>query len=139
MNVEKCKVQEISYDKDLDFASCSCRMFESSGIPCKHILEYLIKMHDFDKLPNRYILKRLTKYAKSELVLDDGGMQMTNDKSYVVKQSQLIQFTLDVVDVALKSKDATEIHIDGLGKALEEINQLVGCGTSVGVSSEKSN
>nr|XP_048328423.1 protein FAR1-RELATED SEQUENCE 5-like [Ziziphus jujuba var. spinosa] len=36
-----CRVQEIAYDKELDFASCTYKKFESEGLPCRHILAFL--------------------------------------------------------------------------------------------------
>ncbi|XP_020242983.1 protein FAR-RED IMPAIRED RESPONSE 1-like [Asparagus officinalis] len=56
----KSKVREIVYDKDLDLVSCSCKKSESAGIPCTHIISYLMKI-DAEILPDKYILKRWTR------------------------------------------------------------------------------
>ncbi|XP_020250852.1 protein FAR-RED IMPAIRED RESPONSE 1-like [Asparagus officinalis] len=69
------KVREIVYDKDLDLVSYSCKKFERAGIPCTHIISYLIKF-DAEILPDKYILKTWTKSAKSGTVDDDKGIQI---------------------------------------------------------------
>ncbi|KAL5848973.1 hypothetical protein ACOSQ4_006986 [Xanthoceras sorbifolium] len=59
------------------FASCSCKKFESEEIPYKHILSYFnLMLVAF--LPSRYILKRWTKAAKCDVVVDDKGMKISN-------------------------------------------------------------
>ncbi|KAL6203155.1 hypothetical protein ACLB2K_026858 [Fragaria x ananassa] len=63
-NIDTCKSREFTYEKDSDFVSCSCRKWESDGLPCQHVLSYLIKIQDVDKLPIQYILKRWTKEAR---------------------------------------------------------------------------
>ncbi|XP_024924846.3 protein FAR1-RELATED SEQUENCE 5-like [Ziziphus jujuba] len=35
------RAREIAYDKGSNYASCSCKKFDSQGIPCKHILAFL--------------------------------------------------------------------------------------------------
>lgn len=49
-------LRQIHYDKVKDFASCTCKKFERMGIPCKYVLGYLHKMHDYERLPSQYIL-----------------------------------------------------------------------------------
>jgi len=119
------KVKEIVYDKKLDYVSCTCKMFESVGIPCAHVLTILEKIHDFEKLPSQYILKRWTKSAKSMSFTDASGVEITDDKSYFLTRSQLIQKSLDVVDKSLTSSEAIKIYKDGLDIILEKINQLM--------------
>ncbi|KAK6144142.1 hypothetical protein DH2020_020962 [Rehmannia glutinosa] len=51
-------------------ASCSCRMFEYSGILCRHVLT-VFTVTNVLTLPSHYILKRWTRNAKSIIVADD--------------------------------------------------------------------
>ncbi|PKA56785.1 Protein FAR1-like sequence 5 [Apostasia shenzhenica] len=50
--------------------SCSCCMFERSGILCRHILRLFLSIN-VRALPEHYILKRWTKDAKNGFVLDE--------------------------------------------------------------------
>ncbi|XP_060673889.1 protein FAR1-RELATED SEQUENCE 3-like [Ziziphus jujuba] len=67
------RFREIAYDKVLDYASCSCKKFESEGIPCRHILAFLRLFGDIP-LPNQYIMKRWSRVAKSQIIYDKEGV-----------------------------------------------------------------
>ncbi|XP_020246343.1 protein FAR1-RELATED SEQUENCE 5-like [Asparagus officinalis] len=118
------KVREIVYDKDLDLVSCSCKKFESAGIPCTHIISYMMKF-DAEILPDKYILKRWTKSAKSGTVIDNKGMQITSDNSYLLLRSQFIQSSLDLVDKSLVCEETRTMFTDGLRSINEQISQFL--------------
>lgn len=46
--------------------SCSCKMYERTGMLCRHVLRIFNNSNIFE-LPPHYIFKRWTKYAKAEL------------------------------------------------------------------------
>ncbi|PIA31354.1 hypothetical protein AQUCO_05000023v1 [Aquilegia coerulea] len=127
-NVEIDKGRQVSYEKDSDYVSCTCNKFESMYIPCRHVLAYLHKYTDFEKLPSHYILKRLKKSAKSETVIDCTGIEIVDNKSYFLERSRLIQCCLGVVNKALTSEEAKKVLIDSLCSAEEKINLLVDSG-----------
>ncbi|MCI13673.1 protein FAR1-RELATED SEQUENCE 5-like, partial [Trifolium medium] len=57
---------------------CSCRLFDSRGIPCSHIF-YVMKEEHVDHIPRSLVLKRLTKDAKLEyLNMDSNGTADSN-------------------------------------------------------------
>ncbi|XP_034605112.1 protein FAR1-RELATED SEQUENCE 7 isoform X2 [Setaria viridis] len=60
--------------------SCSCRKFETKGFLCSHALKVLDAM-DIKYLPDRYILKRWTKYARCLTSLEAPGQTFQTDKS----------------------------------------------------------
>ncbi|XP_020254264.1 exocyst complex component EXO70A1-like [Asparagus officinalis] len=132
------KVREIVYDKDLDLVSCSCKKFESAGIPCTHIISYLMKF-DAEILPDKYILKRWTKTAKSGTVVDNKGMQITSDNSYLLTWSQFIQSSLDLVDKSLVCEETRTMFTDGLRSINEQISQFLSSRMAVMSFTEKSN
>ncbi|GAB2274481.1 hypothetical protein Dimus_039087 [Dionaea muscipula] len=53
-------------------ASCSCQMFEYSGILCRHILT-VFTVTNVLTLPSHYILRRWTKNAKAGVAVDESG------------------------------------------------------------------
>ncbi|PIA31367.1 LOW QUALITY PROTEIN: hypothetical protein AQUCO_05000035v1 [Aquilegia coerulea] len=124
-NLETDKGRHVSYEKDLDHVSCSCNKFESMGIPCRHILAYLHKYTDFEKIADEYILKRWSKSTKSKTVIDHGGMEIVDDRTYFLERSRLNQCCLGVVNKALTSEEAKQILIDALSSAEEKINLLI--------------
>ncbi|XP_020272491.1 protein FAR-RED IMPAIRED RESPONSE 1-like [Asparagus officinalis] len=118
------KVHEIVYDKDLDLVSYSCKKFESTGIPCTHIISYLMKI-DAEILPDKYILKRWTKSVKSGIVDDDKGMQISPDNSYLLTRSQFIQSSLELVDKSLVCEETRKMFTDGVRIINEQIDQFL--------------
>lgn len=63
-------------------ASCSCKMFEFEGVLCRHVLA-VFKAKNVFMLPHHYILKRWTRNAKDEAILDvqgHGEMQGNSQK-----------------------------------------------------------
>jgi hypothetical protein len=57
------KVREVCYDTTTMIANCSCKLFESNGIPCRHIIQVL-RIENEDELPSYYLLKRWQKRCK---------------------------------------------------------------------------
>jgi hypothetical protein len=57
------KVREVRYDMTTMIANCSCKLFESIGIPCRHIIQVL-RTESHTKLPDYYIMKRWQKRCK---------------------------------------------------------------------------
>ncbi|CAL5017048.1 unnamed protein product [Urochloa decumbens] len=60
--------------------SCSCRKFETKGFLCSHALKVLDAM-DIKYLPDRYILKRWTKYARCLTSSEVPGQTFQTDDS----------------------------------------------------------
>ncbi|XP_020245414.1 protein FAR1-RELATED SEQUENCE 1-like [Asparagus officinalis] len=132
------KVREIVYNKDLNLVSCSCKKFKSVGIPCTHIILYLMKF-DAEILPDKYILKMWTKSAKSGIMDDDKDMQITPDNSYLLMRSQFIQSSLDLVDKSLVCEETRMMFTDGLCSINEQISQFLSSRMGVMSFTEKSN
>nr|XP_051187161.1 protein FAR1-RELATED SEQUENCE 5-like [Lolium perenne] len=53
-------------------ANCSCKLFESHGIPCRHIIQ-VMRMENQQELPTFYIMERWQKRCKRESVYDVQG------------------------------------------------------------------
>lgn len=66
---EERKAYFVAFNESEQVASCSCKMFESEGILCRHILAVFRATNMF-VLPSHYILKRWTRNAKDEAVSD---------------------------------------------------------------------
>ncbi|KAK1552145.1 hypothetical protein Q3G72_011087 [Acer saccharum] len=130
-----CRIREIVFKKELDFTSCSCKKFESEGIPCRHIFAYLNHMH-VRSLPNQYIMKRWTQTVKCNKVIDEDGLEINDfsDKSFMVRHMRLIQLATYVIDKATCIEDASKILEDILNNAILDIKSTLRFGGSYGVS-----
>ncbi|KAL6210295.1 hypothetical protein ACLB2K_015528 [Fragaria x ananassa] len=103
---------------------CVCRKWESEGLPCRHVLSYLIKIQDVDKLPIQYILKRWTKEARQSLVLDSDGVEIKDNKALLARRTKLLQHATDAVDKTIISDDASQLLIDSLDVFLKNVKSL---------------
>ncbi|RYR67230.1 hypothetical protein Ahy_A03g013534 [Arachis hypogaea] len=61
------RVHVVLYDKSSDKFECSCKLLNSVGILCGHIF-CVLKELDIEELPNRLVLKRWCKDAKSDII-----------------------------------------------------------------------
>ncbi|XP_058753620.1 protein FAR1-RELATED SEQUENCE 5-like [Vicia villosa] len=66
------KHREVRYHLSDHIAYCSCKMFESEGMPCRHIL-FILKGKGLNKIPSHYIVNRWTKFATSKPIFDCDG------------------------------------------------------------------
>uniref|UniRef100_A0A8I6Y613 Protein FAR1-RELATED SEQUENCE n=1 Tax=Hordeum vulgare subsp. vulgare TaxID=112509 RepID=A0A8I6Y613_HORVV len=57
------KVREVCYDTASMTTNCSCKLFESLGIPCRHIIQVL-RIENQNELPSCFIMKRWQKRCK---------------------------------------------------------------------------
>ncbi|XP_045827823.1 protein FAR1-RELATED SEQUENCE 5-like isoform X1 [Trifolium pratense] len=55
--------RQVAYDISTQSFQCSCRLFESRGLPCSHMF-YVLKEESIDHIPASLILNRWTKDAK---------------------------------------------------------------------------
>lgn len=66
------KVREVRYNTCTKEAYCSCKLFESIGILCCHII-LVLKGIGCNEIPSHYVLHRWTKMATSDAVFDANG------------------------------------------------------------------
>uniref|UniRef100_A0A8R7U3A4 SWIM-type domain-containing protein n=1 Tax=Triticum urartu TaxID=4572 RepID=A0A8R7U3A4_TRIUA len=86
------KIREVSYDTVSMTAKCSCKLFESNGIMCRHIIRVL-RGAKINELPRIYVLKRWERNCKRDIIFDGEG-------------NMLEENLIDPVDMAMKRKIA---------------------------------
>ena len=57
------RIREVGCDTTTMIANCSCKLFEKSGVPCRHIIQVL-RVENQNELPSYYIMKRWEKRCK---------------------------------------------------------------------------
>ena len=103
---------QVLYDKRRIMFLCDCRLFESCGIPCCHILCAMKPKH-IDSLPNDLICKRWREDAKCDYI-----RVILAEKSDVEKVEMLRIGALDSICDGLRNlvckhvEDFTEIRDD---------------------------
>ena len=77
---EKPKEHFVRFDSSDCSCVCTCRKFEFMGIPCCHMLKVL-DYRNIKELPQKYLLKRWRRTAKSANEDNEGNATNTNGSS----------------------------------------------------------
>ena len=101
------KHMHLTFRKQSNIVSCSCRHFDFKGIPCRHMLAYF-RFKQIIHLPSEYILMRWTKSAKVGGVVDNSGQEINDhqDKCLITRHARLSQLASMVVDDACLTVNA---------------------------------
>ncbi|KAH6811676.1 hypothetical protein C2S51_025438 [Perilla frutescens var. frutescens] len=86
----------LTYCISSDKISCSCRLFEFEGYPCRHMLCWM-KVQQVMMLPNKYVLPRWTQKAKS-ITLCEPSLDFAKGQSYMTRHGALTRMTTELVD-----------------------------------------
>ncbi|XP_047048722.1 protein FAR-RED IMPAIRED RESPONSE 1-like [Lolium rigidum] len=68
----KGRIREVVFNSSKKDVQCSCKLFESVGIPCSHMI-VVLKREQFSEIPSHYVLDRWKKTANQKVVLDANG------------------------------------------------------------------
>ena len=120
---EEHKVYFVDFNISEQIASCSCKMFEFEGITCKHILA-VYKATNVFILPQRYILKRWTRSAKDEAILDEFSSVDNPNSSQKGKNLQyniLYQEAIKCAEEGMASDRIFKVALNALREARTKI------------------
>ncbi|KAJ7967049.1 Protein FAR1-RELATED SEQUENCE like [Quillaja saponaria] len=107
-------------------ASCSCQMFEFSGLLCRHILA-VFRVTNVLTLPSHYILKRWTRNAKSNVILEEpsGDVYTNYLESHTVRYNTLRHEAFKFIDEGAKSLETYDIAMDALQEAGKRVTHAI--------------
>ncbi|XVE94352.1 hypothetical protein REPUB_Repub02eG0001800 [Reevesia pubescens] len=119
---EEQKAHIVKFDVFRKKASCSCQMFEFSGIICKHVLA-VFRVTNVLTLPSHYILKRWTRNAKSGVAVDGCTLEMpgNSQKSYAARYEDLCHEAIKFVGEGTESIHAFNVAMDALHEAAKKV------------------
>ncbi|KAL2940384.1 Protein FAR1-RELATED SEQUENCE 5 [Bienertia sinuspersici] len=105
-------------------ATCSCQMFQFSGLLCRHVLA-VFRVTNILTLPAHYILKRWTRNAKSSVLLDNQqGITVTSYlESHTVRYNTLRHEAFKLVDEGVSSSETYDVAMAALQEAAEKVAQ----------------
>uniref|UniRef100_A0A7N0U4U0 Protein FAR1-RELATED SEQUENCE n=1 Tax=Kalanchoe fedtschenkoi TaxID=63787 RepID=A0A7N0U4U0_KALFE len=106
-------------------ASCTCQLFDFSGIICRHILA-VFRAKNVLMLPPHYILKRWTRKAKTGSSLDEHGSEgpISPQESGTVRYNNLRQEAIKYVEEGAKSIHIYKVAMDALQEAGKKVAAL---------------
>lgn len=129
---EDHKANAVSFDSSEMKASCSCQMFECSGIICKHILS-VFRTKNVLTLPSHYVLKRWTREAKTveerRVELPDNSRELVS-----VRYNTLRQEAIKYVEDGAKSISIYNVAMDALREAAKKVAAVKNPGPTQGTS-----
>lgn len=120
---EDHKAHAVSFDSVETKVSCSCQMFEYSGIICRHILA-VFRAKNVLTLPSQYILKRWTRNAKSGAVLDASDSPINSRESVTVRYNNLRQEAIKYVEEGAKSIHIYNVAMNALQEAAKKVASM---------------
>jgi hypothetical protein len=128
--IERVKIND-SYIKKVRFTvyyndpscevNCSCCLFESRGILCKHVISVLTKLEDVELLPEKYFLNRWRKDLKRPYKLIKSSYAPLSGNPIADRYAELSKNMLKLAAIAAPNVDhCTEVqnHVDMLTKKL---------------------
>ncbi|XP_021273795.1 protein FAR1-RELATED SEQUENCE 5 [Herrania umbratica] len=103
-------------------ATCSCQMFEFSGLLCRHVLA-VFRVTNVLTLPSHYILKRWTRNAKSSVILEERASDVYTNylESHTVRYNTLRHEAFKFVEEGSKSLDTYNVAIGALQEAAKRV------------------
>ncbi|KAE8667084.1 hypothetical protein F3Y22_tig00112452pilonHSYRG00037 [Hibiscus syriacus] len=126
---EKNRKFEISFDSRTKTLICSCKKFETVGLPCRHQL-HILKHLDYTYLPGTLIQSRWTNDAKAstpnyvDFNVSPEVMQMTRFTALRSTSSRLCY-------IASKTDESFKTARDEMKKLIEELENSFGLNDSV--------
>ncbi|CAI0471275.1 unnamed protein product [Linum tenue] len=108
-------------------ATCSCQMFEFSGIICRHVLA-VFRAKNVLTLPSHYILKRWTRDARTggAILEEECGSEIPNGtpESSTSKYNNLRQEAIKYVEEGAKSIHVYKVAMNALQEAAKKISAV---------------
>ncbi|XXG57392.1 hypothetical protein AAC387_Pa03g4557 [Persea americana] len=103
-------------------ATCTCLMFESEGILCRHALKIFL-MCGVLELPSYYLLERWTRNAKSRDVYDQQGAVMQADwkKSATMRYNDLCRRAIKCAEDGATSVEVYDMAVSAIERCRKEI------------------
>ncbi|KAK6928963.1 Zinc finger, SWIM-type [Dillenia turbinata] len=122
--VAKYEHDDKAYIVNLNFpemkASCSCQMFEYSGILCRHILT-VFTVTNVLTLPSRYILKRWTRNAKSGVGLDEQDSDSQDIESLTLRFNNLCREAIKYAEEGAIAMETYNAAISVLREGMKKV------------------
>ncbi|KAJ4970078.1 hypothetical protein NE237_003177 [Protea cynaroides] len=103
-------------------ASCSCQMFEFSGILCRHVLT-VFTVTNVLTLPSHYILKRWTRNAKSGVGPDERSGDLQGQETMTARYNNLCR---EAIRYAEEGAIAVETYNMAMGALREGGKKVAG-------------
>lgn len=119
---ENHKAYFVKLDSSQMKVTCSCQMFEFSGLLCRHVLS-VFRVTNVLTLPSRYILKRWTRNAKSGVMLEEhpNDSMSSSKESQTARYNNLRHEALKFVDEGVNTVEIYDVAMGALREAASKV------------------
>ncbi|GLT29122.1 hypothetical protein SLA2020_040080 [Shorea laevis] len=125
------RVLKVEFDKSDFSISCTCKLFKTLGLLCRHALRVLV-VNNVNKILVQYIMQRWTKNAKKGVVYEPVNSTYDNEKSACLLHfSELNHLGHSVFDKGSFTIEGTKIVKMKLMEVLELIEKDLESSTEV--------
>ncbi|XVE59133.1 hypothetical protein DITRI_Ditri05aG0021200 [Diplodiscus trichospermus] len=102
-------------------ANCSCRMFEYSGILCRHVLT-VFTVTNVLTLPSHYILKRWTRNAKSGVGTGEHSVELHGQESLTARYNSLCREAIKYAEDGAIASETYNVAIGTLKEGGKKVS-----------------
>ncbi|KAL9165651.1 hypothetical protein ABFS82_06G184300 [Erythranthe guttata] len=117
-------VQEVEFDSRSHGIKCTCRLFESLGILCKHAL-LVFKQMNVHTIPIRYIKVRWTKNIRDRVHFSEENSRVDNNESETVYVNHAMRLCYDLMMRSKVHQEARNLVRTGLEGVFSDLNDLL--------------
>ncbi|KAM0846298.1 hypothetical protein ACQ4PT_055757 [Festuca glaucescens] len=100
--------------------TCDCRMFEHSGMPCRHILKVLVQLN-MKEIPAGLLVHRWGKAAKENVNVAHAQVKAVSNSEMACMHAVVYAAAMELVAMCNSSVNAAEIGIDFMNRAKQAI------------------
>nr|XP_015645022.1 protein FAR1-RELATED SEQUENCE 5-like [Oryza sativa Japonica Group] len=122
--------RKVLYNTSTKDISCTCMLFESLGIPCRHVI-LVLRSARLNQLPEHLVLRRWTKMCKKEPVFDSEGTLLEESES-TSTDPMMKKLVFDVfntmeetIHLAKQSIDSMQLLKNGVLDIAKQVRQMV--------------
>ncbi|CAA0825605.1 Protein FAR1-RELATED SEQUENCE 5 [Striga hermonthica] len=112
----------LTYDVPEEFIACSCKKFEFEGYPCRHMLCWM-RVEQVMLVPEKYVKKRWTKNAKSNLIYDT-PFDFEVGESLQGRRGALMKITRELIDDASLTEARSKFLMEKLKVLKWEVGEI---------------
>jgi zinc finger SWIM domain-containing protein 3 len=118
------KSRQVTWSRDDQTISCSCKKFEIEGILCWHALK-LLDREDIKSISSKYILKRWIRDVKNDTVMDREGRMIIEDAMLDVRNrnGDMIHEIAPTCAKTAYDEEQTEFMLKGLCSLREQYDE----------------
>lgn len=118
------RVRKVLFDMKSKEIKCSCQLFESVGILCRHAL-LVLKHMNIHEIPSQYIKKRWTKTISDRVHCDEGNALLCDSESETLYVHYIMRCCQTLSMRSKSHHDARALVKNGLENLTLDLNKLL--------------